>query len=925
MTSIRNYSKNYLRRRFSPVFFILCLFILGACENIYGDVCIEAGRLSIDEYGETNQRTAIVYARDSSSPRDPDNGSEWLDTTYRLRDIRSVDGILDDPEILNISGSVDVCPPLPSADEWYLIADTSSPSFPNAADFPTAYPDVTLDNPVITSSFDALRPQGYFDFRAGESILIKVKGIFSNGVTTYRYGQGLQLNLFFSNAPDATSMYINFDYMTDPDTADDYRAFLVNYDGAYRDNIADVTTHLGAFEGLNYAKVDVELVEKNTSEEYIIYRIHTNAIYGNAKTAVFFHLDRNYDVTVDDGSGSTELVTPAGDGNYSNNTEGYEIYVRQEGCKGSNGEYLIMCAGLPTSSSGGFASSLTKTNITKEYEYDITFGTSDCYPFTIGKLPGQSHNTLLSYDGTAIDPALDIHHVLFKIVEPLSPVYGAGLGSPVTNYEKNYADNSGEYQINIGTYVPPTAASSSGLFQTVFGGLITDLKNFMTPFIEDVFIGLEGDIGFNDLVRYAIIIYISWQGILIVSGADGQQKIAPYDVLIMLFKVGIALTLLSPTSYDFFSNYLLNAFIIGLEQLIALFNSGIYNETGELVDTGVTFMGMPVMQLVPNVFSTFAWADNLIQNMFAQERWLRVLALLFTGPLGFAFMLFLFIIFFKLIFIILHIAITYVYCVVGLTLSLAVAPIFIVSILFQWSQGLFDKWFKTVLSLAIKPLLLITVVLFFEKLILLTLDSILSYAICWQCVFDITIEFKKLNFVDIRICLIQWFVPWAEPTGNDIYGGASKVSFIEIIMLLIYVELLKKFIAWSGELTKAITGDYSASSGVDALAGQVKNAKLLGVVNLNMAENYLVSKTRNIIKSKYVTQLGLKLPLIPYQLYQGGKYINNRRRGRSINYGRRNLLTRSGLRTNRKKLKKFFTYQEKTNKNFKNYTRGDWK
>ena len=227
--------------------------------------------------------------------------------------------------------------------------------------------------------------------------------------------------------------------------------------------------------------------------------------------------------------------------------------------------------------------------------------------------------------------------------------------------------------------------------------------------------------------------------------------------MVRLIKVGVVVELMSPTGWDFFNSHLFSLIYQGTQQLIGI--------VGGEVDSG----------------TDFRFLDKTLGVLLSKENWIKIMALVFSGP--FAWICFIFIIigvwsFLKAVFLGLTM---YFMSIIAVSFLVALSPFFLASILFQRTKTLFDGWMKAIINYALQPVFLFSAISMLNEVQSFILHELLDYSVCKKCIVEIDLKV-------IKLCLFSFFMPLSsssnyEDAGDDMlstgfWGCPVSILFV---------------------------------------------------------------------------------------------------------------------------------------------------
>lgn len=374
-----------------------------------------------------------------------------------------------------------------------------------------------------------------------------------------------------------------------------------------------------------------------------------------------------------------------------------------------------------------------------------------------------------------------------------------------------YSDNVGEY------YVTATVTTRKvGIVSQFLTDLITPIvdqiyslseilyKNFMTQ-------------QYLNIIRMALLIYIMFYG---AEFALGLVNISSQDLIIRILKLAVVIEIFNPSSFDFFDRYFFQLFKAGSEQLTEFV-------TGDYTDSKA---GM------------FGFLDDIFNVYFSAGTWIKIAALI-PDIVGILFLLVLVYIIFIYLLILARVIVSYLLVIVGVSLLVALAPMFFPLMLFERTRKYFDNWVKNLFGYAIQPVLLFGSLYIMTIIFLQLWNNLMDFDVCWGGVIKLYFPLRSWTqgFLDnVNLGCIQYFKVTDGIKYINIFGGAFA--------LLVFTLAINNMMSHIPEISDRIADVYTASAvsskaseavqkGMDT-AGQAAGAVMSGVNKLgNFASN----------------------------------------------------------------------------------------
>lgn len=321
---------------------------------------------------------------------------------------------------------------------------------------------------------------------------------------------------------------------------------------------------------------------------------------------------------------------------------------------------------------------------------------------------------------------------------------------------------------------------------------------------------------FLSLVRAALVLFVVLYGASFFLGLISRKQ---DEFLGRMVRFCIVLMLLTDTSWQFFSRHMFDAFVYGVDDLIAVMSSEftgaatslttgvqIVDDNGQFIESGTLQRSSSYVAPGSNIF---AFADLTFNMFFQIPTWIKVAGLLFASPIGIIYILILVLGFIVFLFCIIKALILYLLALLSISLLLAVSPIFISFMLFNRTRPLFNGWVYNLFSFGIQPVFVFTALAIFNLFVYSIMYTILYYRVCWQSVFTLDIA----NFMSIP--LLKFYMP--APSGFDpVVREDLPIQFFLIFIYLILIHAMANFIDWMGELGSHLALNTKQSSLAEA-------------------------------------------------------------------------------------------------------------
>lgn len=328
-----------------------------------------------------------------------------------------------------------------------------------------------------------------------------------------------------------------------------------------------------------------------------------------------------------------------------------------------------------------------------------------------------------------------------------------------------YSNNTGHYDIKI-KYQEATTL-------TQIGCLVSDIKNMIRQMtlssMPAYFKQVSNNVDYINYIRILITLYIILYGIFFIIG---YVEISQFDLLIRVMKIGLVLTLISDTSWDWFKNNFFEAFMCGIDDLIKY--AQLFGD--------------------PNA-PVFGFVDKVLGIMlFSKTTWLKIISMFAMSPLGsvLSILMILSMLFFLLA--IFQAIVIYLVAIIVLSLLILLAPIFIPFVLFGLTKNLFDNWITKFIQFSLEPVMLLIGLNALVELLYIVFIEIVDFSVCWKCLWPINLQFASFvssiestfHLSETIFCL-SFFGPFGMLPGGS--GSAIFSLGVEISNILLFIIL----------------------------------------------------------------------------------------------------------------------------------------
>ncbi len=325
----------------------------------------------------------------------------------------------------------------------------------------------------------------------------------------------------------------------------------------------------------------------------------------------------------------------------------------------------------------------------------------------------------------------------------------------------------------------------------------------VTSFIQDVIATASENLfyGFTDSPAYqgaliaAATLMVTFYAIGFMIGVV-QASFA--QVLKRLIMLGLIFTAISPTGFDFFSDYVVRFFNDGTDELIG----GVME-----ISTGIPYtLGD----------SPFIAIDGIANYIISPDMIIAVLGtFLGGGPFGLAMGAILGAAVLAMIKLLIEALRIYAVSYILRALLLGVAPVFFAFMMFEKTKPLFNSWVSALVNLSLQPILFFTFLSFFIVLMSsATRDMLGGQELCW-------VEYQNVQGSEVKRSGWRFVTSgndFADVTEKDWQGSIacklakgsdckeSDLNIINLLTFLLLVYVGSKFGAVVNDIAQDIAG-----------------------------------------------------------------------------------------------------------------------
>lgn len=415
--------------------------------------------------------------------------------------------------------------------------------------------------------------------------------------------------------------------------------------------------------------------------------------------------------------------------------------------------------------------------------------------------------------------------------------------------DDHYEDNSGVY----------TLRPVSGIYQP--GGLIENLVNAFKKTItvaqEKLTNSINQDLSLISLIRVMLLLYVAWSafGFLI-----GMTKFNQSELITRAIKIGFIITLISPSSYEFFNFYLYSLFTEGTVELASIINNEIWSNASNV--------DIIEQQLPANTTTPFVAFDYFFRLFFSEVIHCKIAALLFTWQF---FLIPLFYIAFVMILITaLQCVVMYIVAITYTALLLVIAPLFISFILFETTKGFFEGWLQQMISNSLMCIIATAAFALLGSMLLSAIDDVFHYRVCW--------DYIQMGKWKLKFSFFGW-------EGGVLFWTLSdksyQVSLEAAIQLILLASLAQAFVGQIPSMVDTLSENQfqplgrAFNASWSGFAQQAANARAMTIGLASVPLSNLFNTASEQSKLGSLKRAPLNIPIIGQLLKVAGTIKDN--------------------------------------------------
>ncbi|MGC0372272.1 MAG: hypothetical protein DGJ47_000982 [Rickettsiaceae bacterium] len=383
----------------------------------------------------------------------------------------------------------------------------------------------------------------------------------------------------------------------------------------------------------------------------------------------------------------------------------------------------------------------------------------------------------------------------------------------IRNKPEDYPNSSGQYSVDLITEI-----DNGDFGDDILTPFIDEFRQMMQDISTTIFRNMTCFNGANaevdcqnffSYLRAMLILYVMSYGMMFLMG---MVKISQTDLVTRVIKIGLVAGLMNEGTFEFFNLYVFDVVTNFTDEIIANIGGFSLQDGGANVGDGPSN---------PIEFMTDILTRMILNPTFASQ----MMALPATGPAGIVYFVLLFIPVVMLLIVLFRAITIYLIAFMALAVLMGMAPLFLSFILFEKTRSMFTRWVQFSFQYMLEPVVLLGGVIVLTNLIVIFMDLILSYSVCWKCAVPLRLPFAAIDgvlpeFLGVDLFCINWFAPWG--FDHRSFGMGLNLQYIVIVIMLTYC--LWSYADFCNTLVQRITGSFGIQTATDM--GQQINNKM---------------------------------------------------------------------------------------------------
>lgn len=337
----------------------------------------------------------------------------------------------------------------------------------------------------------------------------------------------------------------------------------------------------------------------------------------------------------------------------------------------------------------------------------------------------------------------------------------------------------------------------------IWKGLVEPLREKFASTSKLMYQNIVHNVSFINIVRTLLTMYVMFSAIFFLIGSI---QITAQDLLARVIKITIVTTVISEDSWNFFNGYLFEAFVGGTDFLI-------HNISGYTGGDG------------GNIFT---FIDPIFARVIDVNFWKSILSMAVSFWTGLTFFVILYV-FGLLSFLIafIDVIISYLIAFLAIYVLIAMAPFFIILILFEKTRSMFEAWISTIFGYILQPSLILLFMLIIESI----MDTQLTNGFvqsCWGPIsspIEINLDLQESLGIPINFSFPFEYLPQPYFFIGKVEGSLSSLNTVMSFATTAFIVLCLGLIA--DKLSSFVTDIVAQIGGVlpERQEGRYQSAK----------------------------------------------------------------------------------------------------
>ena len=324
------------------------------------------------------------------------------------------------------------------------------------------------------------------------------------------------------------------------------------------------------------------------------------------------------------------------------------------------------------------------------------------------------------------------------------------------------------------------------------------------------------DYRYKAILNVTLILMVTFYG---VGYLMGVSEFSQSEIIGRVIKIAVIYLFVGPSGWYWFEKLFVQFFKNGTDYLAFVMATS-FDRSPELKQAvdNYNFYDKSVL---------FSSVDKVFGMFFSSAVQKKVSALLFASIFGWAYLIIIYWGFMAYVYAVANAILLYLTSQIFISILFVLGPIFLITLLFNQTKEMFDKWLSQLISFSLQQIFLLTTLSFFNMMMYEVIKLSLGFRVCWDDVWVINIitRIKLLSF---------WTVASMPPrlnsqTGVGNTGNATSIpSIFSIMFIWIVASLMQKFISFMTDVAASISDGISASSLSDGIKGMGAKMSQMG-------------------------------------------------------------------------------------------------